>query len=128
MTDRARDQARAQLDGIMELVAQARDAIETGNEDSIESALDDIHLTPLSREVRSGWTAPGYPLEALEYCILLCTGGPAVRILGTLNQYAEPTLATLEYQDWGTPWTEYVLTPAETDGIMEYARAFYFGT
>jgi hypothetical protein len=69
-----------------------------------DDARQRISEDPLSVEVRSDWTTPGEELEAAEFCILLCTGGPAVRIVGELNR-GEPCRAWLEYQDWGTPWT-----------------------
>ena len=89
-----------------------------------EAARDRIQEDPLSVEVRSDWTSPGEPLEAGEFCILLCTGGPAVRIVGELNR-GEPCRAWLEYQDWGTPWTQYF--GASSDTLCQYAAHFYFG-
>jgi hypothetical protein len=76
--------------------------------------------------------------EAEEFNILLATGGPAVRIVGELDQ-GEPSRAWLEVQDWFTPWTEYVGTTSKSDpGMLEnqasqdvlltYARQFYFGS
>ncbi len=85
-------------------------------------------------EVRSGWYAAGMPdLDAFpaEYTILLCTGGPAVRIIGELDQYGEPETARLEHQDWGTPWTEYYADHMPRDdqetALLTYARQFYYG-
>src|SRR5690606_36741655 len=72
--------------------------------------------------VRSGWTQPGAEMEAEEYRILLCTGGPAVQIVGDLNRYNEPESARLQYQDWFTPWTDYPTTQKEDEAMMEYAR------
>lgn len=72
-----------------------------------------IEESPLSVEVRSGWVSAfgsgegfEHEFEPVEYNILLCTGGPAVRIIGTLGRYSEPDTARIEYQNWGTPWTE----------------------
>lgn len=80
-------------------------AVETYHDaDKAREAIDE---SPLSVEVRTGWFTPGNLDEApSEYCLLLCTGGPAVRIIGTLGLYSEPDSARIEYQDWGTPWTE----------------------
>lgn len=67
-------------------------------------------------------------MEAAEYRILLCTGGPAVRIIGELGKYAEPETARIEYQDWDTPWEEYVITNAkDQEALLTYCRQFYFG-
>jgi hypothetical protein len=79
---------------------------------------------PLSIEVRSGWVTLGSEMTADEFSILLTTGGPALRIRGELDN-GEPTRAWLEYQDWGTPWTQYF--DAEQDTLLTYCRHFYFG-
>lgn len=89
-----------------------------------DAARDNIQEDPLEVQVRSDWTNPGEPLEAGEFMILLCTGGPAVRIVGELNR-GEPCRAWLEYQDWGTPWTQWF--GASSDTLCEYAANFFFG-
>lgn len=89
-----------------------------------EDARQRIQEDPLSVEVRSDWASPGEELTAGEFQILLCTGGPAVRIMGELNR-GEPCRAWLEYQDWGTPWTQYFGARSET--LCQYARHFFFG-
>lgn len=93
--------------------------------DSADDARERIQDDPLSVEVRSGWASPGDTLVAEEFCILLCTGGPAVRIRGELDMNTEPTRAWIEYQDWGTPWTQYF--GAEQETLLAYCRHFHFG-
>jgi hypothetical protein len=61
-----------------------------------------------------------------HYKILLCTGGPAVQIVGTLDGGNQPDSARLQYQDWCTEWTNYPLTDAEEETLMKYAQQFYF--
>jgi hypothetical protein len=94
----------------------------TDEDDARQRIQDD----PLSVQIRSGWYSPGETLEPGEFEILLCTGGPAVRIIGELGAYNEPSRAWLEFQDWGTSWTSYY-----EEGIgatlLEYAQHFYFG-
>jgi hypothetical protein len=84
-----------------------------------------IQEDALSVEVRSGWTASGETLTAEEFCILITTGGPAVRIRGEMNEYFEPRRAWLEVQNWGTPWSQYFDASQET--LLTYARCFYYG-
>lgn len=98
-------------------------------EEEYEEAQEAIQEDPLSVNVRSGWYEPGTPEHsAEEYCILLCFGGPAVRIVGKLDQYAQPETATLECQDWGTLWESWKgMTGAVEDTLLEYANGFYFG-
>jgi hypothetical protein len=93
-----------------------------------------IHEDPLSVQVRGPWYPSGeldMNKDPVEYEILLCTGGPAVRMCGTLDQYSQPDKPRLEYQGWGTPWTEYRHPAAELtryrETLLAYARQFYFG-
>ena len=87
-----------------------------------------IQEDPLSIEVRSDWETDGSNLRAGEFRILLCTGGPAVQIVGSLGEHKEPEKARIEYQDWGTPWTEYEeMTREEETKLISYCREFYFG-
>ncbi len=62
--------------------------------------------------------------EADRFELLLGTGGPAVRIVGEIDQHGEPDRARLEVQDWFKPWTEYV--PADQDVLLTYARQFVY--
>lgn len=93
---------------------------------SREDAEQRIHEDALSVEVRSGWAPIGGALNAEEYMILLTTGGPALRIRGELRN-GEPYRCWLEYQDWGTPWTEYHGPNADMDTLLTYSHQFYFG-
>lgn len=103
---------------LAELEAAAGDC--TDEEDAHQRIQED----PLSVEVRSDWAIPGEELTAGEFQILLCTGGPAVRIVGELDR-GQPVRAWIEYQDWGTPWTQYF--GADQDVLIRYASMFYFG-
>lgn len=89
-----------------------------------EDARQRIMENAISVDVRSGWTSVGHELEAEEFQVLLCTGGPAVRIMGELGVHNEVRRAWLEYQDWGTPWTAYTNTSRDT--LIRYA-SFFFG-
>lgn len=142
----ARDQAAAQLESIREMLAALNcdyDRLEAlrnwrcafelddleeaaGDCESQDDASQRIQEDPLSVQVRSGWYTPGEEAEAEEYEIVLCTGGPAVRIIGELDQYKQPSSARMQYQDWGTPWTDYH-EDGVTDACLEYAQQFYFG-
>lgn len=93
-----------------------------------DKAREAIEGDALSVEVRSGWTSPGEEMTADEFCILLCTGGPAVRILGELNKYQEPSRVWMEHQDWFTPWQEFITTGEDHRALLEYARCFWFGS
>ena len=132
-------QARAQLEHIECLMRAYNEAADNaphgtaefeGEELGEESLIDRIHENALSLEVRSGWHCPsvhGADAAAEEYRICLCTGGPAVQIVGTLGQYGEPDTARIEHQDWGTPWTDLPTTQDEESALVEYAGQFFFG-
>jgi hypothetical protein len=99
-----------------------------GECESEEDAQQRIQEDPLSIEVRSGWYSPGDNPEPEEFNILLCTGGPAVRIIGELDQHNQPARPRLQYQDWGTRWTELVsIESHERDALLTYCQQFYFG-
>lgn len=96
-----------------------------------ESARETIQESVLSVEVRSDWYSPGADSDddsrkPSEFCILLSTGGPALRLIGELDENGQPTRAWLEYQDWGTPWTHYYVEGAG-EVLLEFAGVFYFG-
>ena len=77
---------------IVEMVAALQTA--TDDDDARMSILEDA----LSVEVRSGWVSLGadrVPMEPEEFCILLTTGGPAVRIRGELDEHKEPSRACI---------------------------------
>ena len=105
---------------LTELESQAGEC--TSREDAEQRISED----PLSVAVRSGWASSKEDFEPEEFCILLSTGGPAVRILGELDANNEPHRAWLQVQDWGTPWTDYY-EPDTSDVLLTYARQFCYG-
>lgn len=84
-----------------------------------------IYDHPLSVEFRSGWVTNRKDMEPEEFMILLSTGGPALRIVGSIDNHGIPSDCALEYQDWGTPWTEYF--GVDHDLLQTYCECFYFG-
>ena len=92
-----------------------------------EEARQRVEESPLSVEVRSGWTTPGSDMEAEEFCVLLSTGGPALRIRGELDEHQHPRRAWLEMQDWFTSWTEYHGPEVTQDELIAFCSVFYFG-
>ena len=102
-TDTSLDSALAVLEHITELSARS-EAVECSSqeEDDLQQAIQEY---PLSLEFRSGWHSAGEEPEVAEYKLLICTGGPAVRITGQCDQWGCAYTANLQHQDWGTPWT-----------------------
>lgn len=137
LTSHSELQALAQLESIREMVAALTAAVESktlsGNEhaDAIEKAQQAIQEDPLSVEVRSRWMelrdwGNKEQVAPAEFKILLCTGGPAVQIIGELNA-GEPEKPRLQHQDWGTPWTDVRLSAEDEETLLAYCREFYFG-
>lgn len=92
-----------------------------------EEARQRIQEDALSVEIRSGWCSGPDDMKPEEYAILLCTGGPACRIIGSLSEHGDPESASIQYQDWFTPWVDYPLTAEEEADVVKYAQQFYFG-
>lgn len=156
--ERAKEQAKAQIDGIVEMVKRLEHCQDCDGEDceltdreiyaginlcykegdtateeerkeyhNKEEARQGIQEDPVGIQVRSDWHTPGEEEVPAEYEILLCTGGPAVRITGGLDQYQQPDTAKLQYQDWFTPWELYRTSEEEYEALLTYAQQFYFG-
>lgn len=142
--DHGQNNARAWLDRIREMVAalEATENEEPGEIDGDtytdpDEVRERIEESALSVRVRSEWYAPGETPKAGEYEILLTTGGPALRIIGELDDYGQANNARLEYQDWFEPWTRF--SPYQEDGatieeasaaesdVLTFAQCFYFG-
>lgn len=98
---------------------------EAGDAESEDGAREILQQDPLSVEYRSSWSTNPHELEPDEFCVLLCTGGPAVRIRGELGERGSIHRAWLEYQDWGTPWTHYL--DADSPTLIAYCEALGVG-
>ena len=120
-TSHGRDQAKAQLESIIELMDKYNSPAYSEDENIIE----EIYEFPLGICVRTDWIDIGNSESTdntyAEYQILLCTGGPTVMIEGTLDENG-PDDASLYYQDWGTPWTPYPLDKEEYDSLLQFAQ------
>jgi hypothetical protein len=129
MTNHAKDQARAQLESVIEMAEALQAAMDVGDDDALEDAERRIQEDALSVELRRDWYIPGSSEDpaATHFRVLLCTGGPAVQIYGSLTEHAEPDVVFLQYQDWGTGWTDYPITGKQGDAIKLYLSRFYFG-
>lgn len=131
MSEHSQEQAKAHLDRIKELAAQLRQA----NADEDWEQREDIELTiqedALEILVRDDWRRPSAePVltdTPTEFLILLSTGGPAVRVTGSLDINCLPSNVQLEHQDWFEVWQQYPLSPSDYRAVLEYASQHYFG-
>ena len=97
------------------------------DEEEIEQIKESINNSALSVEFRSGWSTNYNQLEIEEFKILLTWGGPALRVIGDLDQYKQAENVKLQFQDWGTYWTDYELTEKEEKSLNWFCNCFYFG-
>lgn len=142
---RAEEQAQAQFESIREMVERLKHAQECTDDECKEGAeggdtwedvegyhdedgaQQTISEDALDVSVRSDWHPPGENASPTEYTILLCTGGPAARIRGRLDQCGGPETAELECQDWFTSWESCDIDDAD-DALLTYAQQFHFGS
>jgi hypothetical protein len=124
--DHGLEAARSQFGKIAGLVLALQSADVFAREDAEERITEDA----LEVMIRSSWHAPGKDNVdvPIEYCILLCTAGPTVRIVGDLNKYGEPVSARIEHQDWFYPFEIWVGNCGSVEKILlAYACCFNFG-
>lgn len=107
------DTMRAEL---AELEEQAGDCSDQ------EEAQQRIQEDPLSVEVRSGWVSMGDTMEAEEFRIVLCTGGPHVEIVGDLCN-GSPSSVRVLYRDWSESGE---LFDFDHDAVLTYCNQFCF--
>lgn len=133
--EQAKDQARAQVEFIVDMMEALEKIRETGEpvmldgyEYDEEDIRERIDLNALSVEVRGAWRVPGAESAPDKFCVLLCTGGPAVRLIGDLSEHCEPKRVRVQYQDWGTPWIEWLDgTSEQLAHVLAYCQRHYFG-
>jgi len=124
-TESLRRTHEAALRSIQEMVAPLMDP--EADEDAREAARESIFNDPLDLEFRDGWRRPGGESDGPEeYCLLLATGGPAVRIVGRIGLTGEPDTWGLQVQDWFTPWTGFPVNQEEHDALRVYVEQFPF--
>lgn len=107
---------------------ELQDLIEAAGEfEDNDEVQQQVQESALSVQVRSGWHNPGDEDANApeEFEILLTTGGPALRIIGELDSYCQPMNPEMQWQDWGTPWTEF--RAVDSAAMTEFCKVFWFG-
>ncbi|MFY9828789.1 MAG: hypothetical protein WAK69_09260 [Rhodoplanes sp.] len=124
--DRGLEEVRSQFEKIARLVI----ALQSADVFAREDAEKRIHEDALKVMIRSSWHEPGrdYVHVPIEYCILLCSAGPTVRIVGDLNEYGEPVSARIEHRDRLNSFQTWVGNCGSVEKILPaFARCFNFG-
>lgn len=112
---------------ISDLVTDYEEYHKLCNDDETDSICERLRELPLSCEVRSGWEAHSSKFTALEFRIMLGTGGPAYWIAGDLDQHDEPTGVKAFHQDWYEPEQVIYLNEKEQAAVDWFAGLFYWG-
>lgn len=111
------------IEDMIDRLEAARDEDDWEVTEAVET---EIHEYPLSIEL-AGKAPIGQQIKPDRFEILLSTGGPAVRIVGELNDYGEAESATIEAQDWFKPWTAAGHQEIDDDKVLAFCNCFYFG-
>lgn len=142
MSDHAVSNARAWLETICEAQSALSQLGDGETErvtfdgeifDDADELRERIESMPLSVQVRGGWHSPydrdGFDAKPEEFELLLSTGGPALRIVGKLDRYGQiHGTPDLQWQDWGTPWTDLDdMTADQDEAVSAFAGLFWFG-
>ena len=61
--------------------------------------------------------------EPAEFKILLSYGGPALRIIGEIEENFAVN-PKLQYQDWGTLWTDFKITEDQQKALNWFCNCF----
>ena len=119
-------EAKSQLNSIVEMVRYLKEKHD--DVDDVEACRQTILENALSVTVRSGWYEPGGDNSPEEFEILLSTGGPACRIVGDLDEHLSPKNPRVQFQGWGTPWTNLPIYSDDTEAdLLTFCEQFYFG-
>ncbi len=102
-------------------------ALDTDRHRLVDSIQDRIKEMPLALSVRDAWRPAGQLTDEQpdEFEILLATGGPAVRIWGTLS-HGCPWKIQLQNQDWGTPWQTVDISDEGNEALWRFSMYFDF--
>ena len=142
--DHGLDNAKGHFTSIMEYYDAYLDASiekddQPDNWEAIEKIEESARQEALSIEWRCAeWMSVGdSDFKADSGRVLLTFGGPALQLLVTLYD-GDPSDPVLQYQDWGTPWTD--LTYGSNKGfdviidddkgeaaLLWFASQFYWG-
>jgi len=117
-TTRAREEWAGEFPAEAAELAELETA--AGEFDDRDSAQERIMEDPLSVRVFGERTDGEWTVDRVEF--LVCTGGPAVRIMAEVDEHGTPDRAYMEVQDWGKPWTHY--GRADSAVLLTYCQQF----
>ena len=126
-TNHALQNAISTIETMVEDFKKDQQLQESNDYNQQDELRESVLNSALSVEFRSGWySSLNDELVPEEFKILLTWGGPALRIIGELDNYG-PVNPKLQFQDWGTPWTDFEITKDQQDALNWFCNCFYFG-
>ena len=126
-TNHALNNAIGHIESMVEDFKKDKHFFDIKDFDSQDQLRESVLNSALSVEFRSGWySSPEDETKAEEFKILLSTGGPALRVIGELDDYG-PVNPKLQYKDWGTPWIDFEITEDQQKALNWFCNCFYFG-
>tara|TARA_Y100000361_G_scaffold70237_1_gene62073 strand:- start:2 stop:400 length:399 start_codon:yes stop_codon:yes gene_type:complete len=126
-TNHALENAKGHINSMVEDFKKDQLLEKINDYEAQDQLKESILNSPLSVEFRSGWySSLDDELVPEEFKILLSWGGPALRIIGELDNYG-PVNPKLQFQDWGTPWTDFEITEDQQNALNWFCNCFYFG-
>tara|TARA_Y100000114_G_scaffold149008_1_gene162671 strand:+ start:273 stop:674 length:402 start_codon:yes stop_codon:yes gene_type:complete len=124
----ALNNAIGHIESIVEDFKKDQQLQESNDYDQQDELKESVLNSALSVEFRSGWATNPEELNIEQFKILLTWGGPALRVIGDLDQYKQPENIKIQFQDWGTPWTDYEITEDQQDALNWFCNCFYLGS
>lgn len=109
----------ADPDEAEELETLEEEAGDFEDQDAAECAIDEHPFS--GAEFRSGWSAARTYLEADEFRIVLCTGGPHVEIIGDFDRFGDADNVRVLYKDWSESGE---LFDFDRDAVRAYCNRF----
>ena len=126
-TNHALQNAISTIETMVEDFKKDQQLQESNDYNQQDELRESILNNALSVEFRSGWySSPEDEKKAEEFRILLAWGGPALRVIGELDDYG-PVNPKLQFQDWGTLWTDLEITEDQQEALNWFCNCFYFG-
>ena len=126
-TNHALENAKGHIESMVEDFKKDQQLQQSNDYNQQDELRESVLNSALSVEFRSGWySSPNEEIEPEEFKILLSWGGPALRIIGELDDYG-PINPKLQFQDWGTPWIDFEITDDQQKALNWFCNCFYFG-
>ena len=129
-TNHALNNAIGHIESMVEDFKKDQQLQESNDYNQQDELRESVLNSALSIQFRSGWYSSLYDRvrigQPAEFKILLSWGGPALRIIGEIEENFSIN-PKLQYKDWGTPWIDFEITEDQQKALNWFCNCFYFG-